>query len=147
MMPFDSVMREMPDIANDAKAEVAGKLAWVGMKSMSIGSIKAILPETRMYWTSLYVNILPGLQRLLRQNQGWIHSLKPTNPLAHGLMRQDFVTGDKALLALQQVLKLPVISPRQFWEMLASFDEPNWGDTYLALLYGRFRGNVSSKLH
>ena len=47
MMPFDSVMREMPDIANDAKAEVAGKLAWVGMKS--IGSIKAILPETRMY--------------------------------------------------------------------------------------------------
>jgi len=36
-----------------------------------------------------------------------------------------FVTGDKALLELQQVVNLPVISPRQFWEMLASFDEPN----------------------
>jgi len=35
-----------------------------------------------------------------------------------------FVTGDKALLELQQVVNLPVISPRQFWEMLASFDEP-----------------------
>ena len=31
-----------------------------------------------------------------------------------------FVTGDKALLELQQVANLPVISPRQFWEMLAS---------------------------
>ncbi|MDX2464659.1 MAG: putative toxin-antitoxin system toxin component, PIN family [Porticoccus sp.] len=36
-----------------------------------------------------------------------------------------FVTGDKALLKLQQVVNLPVISPRQFWEMLASFDESN----------------------
>ena len=36
-----------------------------------------------------------------------------------------FVTGDKALLELQQVVNLPVISPRQFWEMLASFDESN----------------------
>lgn len=36
-----------------------------------------------------------------------------------------FVTGDKALLELQQVVNLPVISPRQFWEMLASLDEPN----------------------
>jgi putative PIN family toxin of toxin-antitoxin system len=31
-----------------------------------------------------------------------------------------FVTGDKALLELQRVVNLPVISPRQFWEMLAS---------------------------
>ena len=36
-----------------------------------------------------------------------------------------FVTGDKALLELQQVMNLPVISPRQFWEKLASFDGPN----------------------
>lgn len=35
-----------------------------------------------------------------------------------------FVTGDKALLELQQVVNLPLISPRQFWKMLASFDEP-----------------------
>lgn len=35
-----------------------------------------------------------------------------------------FVTGDKALLKLQQVMNLPVISPRQFWEMLASSEEP-----------------------
>jgi len=35
-----------------------------------------------------------------------------------------FVTGDKALLELQRVEYLPVISPRQFWEMLAGRDEP-----------------------
>ena len=35
-----------------------------------------------------------------------------------------FVTGDKALLELQRVKHLPVISPRQFWEMLAGRDEP-----------------------
>lgn len=36
-----------------------------------------------------------------------------------------FVTGDKALLNLQQVVNLPVISPRQFWETLASSEEPD----------------------
>lgn len=35
-----------------------------------------------------------------------------------------FVTGDKALLELQRVKHLPVISPRQFWEMLAGRAEP-----------------------
>jgi putative PIN family toxin of toxin-antitoxin system len=30
-----------------------------------------------------------------------------------------FVTGDKALLELQSVEHLPIISPRNFWEMLA----------------------------
>lgn len=35
-----------------------------------------------------------------------------------------FVTGDKALLALQHVERLPVISPRQFWEILAGRDKP-----------------------
>ena len=32
MSPFDSALTDMPDIANDAQAEVAGKLAWVGME-------------------------------------------------------------------------------------------------------------------
>lgn len=35
-----------------------------------------------------------------------------------------FVTGDKALLELLRVEHLPVISPRQFWEMLADRYEP-----------------------
>ncbi len=30
-----------------------------------------------------------------------------------------FVTGDKALLQLQSIEHLPIISPRKFWEMLA----------------------------
>ncbi len=35
-----------------------------------------------------------------------------------------FVTGDKVLLDLQHVEQLPIISPRQFWEILAGRDEP-----------------------
>ena len=31
-----------------------------------------------------------------------------------------FITGDKALLELQRIKKMPVMSPRQFWEMLAA---------------------------
>jgi len=31
-----------------------------------------------------------------------------------------FVTGDKALLDLKSVENLPIVSPRDFWEMLAS---------------------------
>jgi len=30
-----------------------------------------------------------------------------------------FVTGDKALLQLQSIEHLPIVSPRKFWEMLA----------------------------
>ena len=33
-----------------------------------------------------------------------------------------FVTGDKALLHLQHVEHLPVVTPRQFWEILAGRD-------------------------
>jgi putative PIN family toxin of toxin-antitoxin system len=38
---------------------------------------------------------------------------------------QVFVTGDKALQNLQRVVDLPVISPRQFWEILASSELPD----------------------
>lgn len=33
-----------------------------------------------------------------------------------------FVTGDKVLLDLQRIEQLPIISPRQFWEILAGRD-------------------------
>ena len=35
-----------------------------------------------------------------------------------------FVTGDKALQGLQRVEHLPVVSPREFWEMLVDRDKP-----------------------
>lgn len=36
MTPFESVLQEMPDIANDAHAEIAGKLDWVGMNEIEM---------------------------------------------------------------------------------------------------------------
>jgi len=36
MSPYESVLREMPDIANDVAAEVAGELAWVGMNEIEM---------------------------------------------------------------------------------------------------------------
>lgn len=36
MSPIESVLRDMPDIANEAKPEVAGELAWVGMNEIEM---------------------------------------------------------------------------------------------------------------
>lgn len=36
MSPIESVLRDMPDIANEANAEVAGELAWVGMNEIEM---------------------------------------------------------------------------------------------------------------
>ena len=36
MTPFESVLRDMPDIANDASPDVAGKLEWVGMNEIEV---------------------------------------------------------------------------------------------------------------
>jgi len=36
MSTIESVLREMPDIANEAKAEVSGELAWVGMNEIEM---------------------------------------------------------------------------------------------------------------
>jgi len=36
MSTSESVLREMPDIANEAKAEVSGELAWVGMNEIEM---------------------------------------------------------------------------------------------------------------
>ena len=36
MSTRENVVRDMPDIANEAKAEVAGELAWVGMNEIEM---------------------------------------------------------------------------------------------------------------
>ncbi|MGH8036016.1 MAG: GTP cyclohydrolase, FolE2/MptA family, partial [Lysobacterales bacterium] len=36
MSPIESVVRNMPDIANEARAEVAGEMAWVGMNEIEM---------------------------------------------------------------------------------------------------------------
>jgi len=36
MSTIESILRDMPDIANEAKAEVAGELAWVGMNEIEM---------------------------------------------------------------------------------------------------------------
>ena len=36
MKPFDNILRDMPDIANDVSPSVAGKLEWVGMNDIEM---------------------------------------------------------------------------------------------------------------
>ena len=36
MKPLDSILREMPDIANEDRPSVAGKLEWVGMNDIEL---------------------------------------------------------------------------------------------------------------
>ena len=66
MSPYESVLREMPDIANDAKAEVAGALAWVGMNEIEMpvrieDDAGGLIQSTAL--VTAYVNHLKGGDR------------------------------------------------------------------------------------
>jgi GTP cyclohydrolase I len=93
MSPFESFLRDMPDIANEARPEVAGKLAWVGMNEIEMpvrieDDAGGLIQSTAL--VTAYVNLVdpevPGIHmsRLyLHLDQGF--DARPLNP---GTLRQ-----------------------------------------------------------
>jgi len=88
MTPFDSVLREMPDIANDARAEVAGKLAWVGMNEIEMpvrieDDAGGLIQSTAL--VTAYVNLIDPHVRGIHMSRLYLHldqgfSERPLNP-------------------------------------------------------------------
>ena len=88
MTPFESVMREMPDIANDAKAEVAGKLAWVGMNEIEMpvyieDDAGELIQSTAL--VTVYVNLIDPDVRGIHMSRLYLHldqgfGERPLNP-------------------------------------------------------------------
>ncbi len=88
MTPFESALREMPDIANDAKAEVTGKLAWVGMNEIEMpvrieDDTGGLIQSTAL--VTAYVNMIDPDVRGIHMSRLYLHmdqgfGERPLNP-------------------------------------------------------------------
>jgi GTP cyclohydrolase I len=96
MTPFESVLRDMPDIANDDKAAVAGKLAWVGMNEIEMpvrieDDAGGLIQSTAM--VTAYVNLVDPEVRGIHMSRLYLHldqgfGERPLNPSTlRGLLR------------------------------------------------------------
>jgi len=93
MRPVDNLLRDMPDIANEAQAEVAGELAWVGMNEIEmpvrIEDDKGGLIQSTALVTA-YVNLNDPQARGIHMSRLYLHldqafEQRPLNP---GTLRQ-----------------------------------------------------------
>jgi len=105
MSPFESVLREMPDIANDAKAEVAGKLAWVGMNEIEMpvrieDDAGGLIQSTAL--VTAYVNLIDPEVRGIHMSRLYLHldqgfGEKPLNPLTLRQLLRSFLDSHEGL--------------------------------------------------
>ena len=93
MSPFESTVRDMPDIANEARPEVAGKLAWVGMNQIEMpvrieDDAGGLIQSTAL--VTAYVNLVDPNVRGIHMSRLYLHldqgfDARPLNP---GTLRQ-----------------------------------------------------------
>ena len=93
MSPFESFLRDMPDIANEARPEVAGKLAWVGMNQIEMpvrieDDAGGLIQSTAL--VTAYVNLVDPDVRGIHMSRLYLHldqgfDARPLNP---GTLRQ-----------------------------------------------------------
>lgn len=93
MSPFESFLRDMPDIANEARPEVAGKLDWVGMNEIEMpvrieDDAGGLIQSTAL--VTAYVNLVDPDVRGIHMSRLYLHldqgfDARPLNP---GTLRQ-----------------------------------------------------------
>ena len=93
MSPFESFLRDMPDIVNEARPEVAGKLAWVGMNEIEMpvrieDDAGGLIQSTAL--VTAYVNLVDPEVRGIHMSRLYLHldqgfDARPLNP---GTLRQ-----------------------------------------------------------
>jgi GTP cyclohydrolase I len=93
MSPFENFLRDMPDIANEARPEVAGKLAWVGMNQIEMpvrieDDAGGLIQSTAL--VTAYVNLVDPDVRGIHMSRLYLHldqgfDARPLNP---GTLRQ-----------------------------------------------------------
>jgi len=101
MTPFESILRDMPDIANEVQAEVAGQLAWVGMNEIEMpvrieDDAGGLIQSSAL--VTAYVNLVDPDVRGIHMSRLYLHldqgfGERPLNPctLRHrALIRVDF---------------------------------------------------------
>jgi len=105
MSPFESVLREMPDIANEAKAEVAGELAWVGMNEIEMpvrieDADGGLIQSTAM--VTAYVNLVDPDVRGIHMSRLYLHldqgfDERPLNPATLRRLLRSFLESHEGL--------------------------------------------------
>ncbi len=105
MKSFDSVMREMPDIANEVRASVAGKLEWVGMDDIEmpvrIEDDQGNLIQSTARVTA-YVNLKDPDVRGIHMSRLYLHldqafGERPLTPAALRQMLRSFLDSHEGL--------------------------------------------------
>ena len=105
MTPFDSLLREMPDIAIDAKAEVTGKLAWVGMNEIEMpirieDDTGGLIQSTAL--VTAYVNLIDPDVRGIHMSRLYLHldqgfGERPLNPCTLRQLLRSFLDSHAGL--------------------------------------------------
>ena len=93
MKPFDNILREMPDIANEVKPSIGGKLEWVGMNDIEL-PVRIEDDQGNMIQSTArvtaYVNLIDPDVRGIHMSRLYLH-LDQTfqeRPLTPGTLRQ-----------------------------------------------------------
>ena len=105
MKPFDNVLREMPDIANEAKPSVSGKLEWVGMNDIEmpvrIEDDQGNLIQSTARVTA-YVNLVDPEVRGIHMSRLYLHldqafQERPLTPCALRQLLRTFLESHEGL--------------------------------------------------
>lgn len=105
MSPYESALRDMPDIASDARAEVAGSLAWVGMNEIEMpvrieDDAGGLIQSTAL--VTAYVNLRDPHVRGIHMSRLYLHldeafSQRPLNPCTLRQMLRAFLDSHQGL--------------------------------------------------
>mgnify|MGYP001817664688 FL=1 len=105
MTPYESVVPDMPDIANDAQAEVAGKLAWVGMDEIEMpvrieDDAGGLIQSTAL--VTAYVNLVDPDVRGIHMSRLYLHldqgfGERPLNPCTLRQLLRSFLESHEGL--------------------------------------------------
>ena len=105
MTPLDSVLQDMPDIANDAQAEVAGKLDWVGMNEIEMpvrieDGAGGLIQSSAL--VTAYVNLVDPDVRGIHMSRLYLHldqgfGERPLNPCTLRQLLRSFLDSHEGL--------------------------------------------------
>ena len=105
MTPFESILREMPDIANEARPEVAGKLDWVGMNEIEMpvrieDDAGGLIQSTAL--VTAYVNLVDPDVRGIHMSRLYLHldqgfGARPLNPCTLRQLLRSFLDSHEGL--------------------------------------------------
>ncbi len=105
MTPIENALRDMPDIANDVKAEVAGELAWVGMNEIEMpvrieDDAGGLIQSTAL--VTAYVNLIDPEVRGIHMSRLYLHldqgfDERPLNPCTLRQLLRSFLDSHEGL--------------------------------------------------